>query len=84
MYTHPIRPNELYHYGMPRRSGRYPWGSGERPLRRIKDKIVAYRDMKIKDIPIISDTDMNDTEFLAAMKAYEEAYKKYKDIKIFK
>lgn len=23
--------NELYHYGMPRRSGRYPWGSGERP-----------------------------------------------------
>lgn len=22
---------ELYHYGMPRRSGRYPWGSGERP-----------------------------------------------------
>lgn len=23
--------NELYHYGMPRRSGRYPWGSGDRP-----------------------------------------------------
>ena len=23
--------DELYHYGMPRRSGRYPWGSGERP-----------------------------------------------------
>lgn len=22
---------ELYHYGMPRRSGRYPWGSGKRP-----------------------------------------------------
>ena len=23
--------NELYHYGTPRHSGRYPWGSGERP-----------------------------------------------------
>lgn len=23
---------ELYHYGMPRRSGRYPWGSGGRPF----------------------------------------------------
>lgn len=23
--------NELYHYGIPRRSGRYPYGSGERP-----------------------------------------------------
>lgn len=25
---------ELYHYGMPERSGRYPWGSGERPYQR--------------------------------------------------
>ena len=23
--------DELAHYGMPRRSGRYPWGSGEDP-----------------------------------------------------
>ena len=23
--------NSLEHYGMPRRSGRYPWGSGEDP-----------------------------------------------------
>ena len=22
---------ELYHYGTPRNSGRYPWGSGENP-----------------------------------------------------
>ncbi len=26
-----IFSNELKHYGMPRRSGRYPWGSGENP-----------------------------------------------------
>ena len=25
--------DELKHYGMPRRSGRYPWGSGENPQR---------------------------------------------------
>ena len=26
---------ELYHVGMPRRSGRYPWGSGDRPYQRL-------------------------------------------------
>lgn len=31
MYTYPIKPNEIYHYGIKRRSGRYPWGSGDRP-----------------------------------------------------
>lgn len=24
--------NEIYHYGIKRRSGRYPWGSGDRPF----------------------------------------------------
>lgn len=28
--------NEIYHYGMPRRSGRYPWGSGSRPFQSDK------------------------------------------------
>lgn len=28
--------NELYHYGIKRRSGRYPWGSGDRPYQRDK------------------------------------------------
>lgn len=30
-YTKPLRPNEIYHFGIKRRSGRYPWGSGDRP-----------------------------------------------------
>lgn len=30
-YTQPLRPEDILHYGMPRRSGRYPWGSGDRP-----------------------------------------------------
>ena len=31
-----LNRNELYHYGMPRRSGRYPWGSGERPKQSLR------------------------------------------------
>lgn len=27
---------ELYHYGIPRRSGRFPFGSGERPFQSLK------------------------------------------------
>jgi hypothetical protein len=27
----------LMHYGMPRRSGRYPWGSGDNPYQRVND-----------------------------------------------
>ena len=30
----------LMHYGMPRRSGRYPWGSGEDPYQHGKDFFV--------------------------------------------
>lgn len=29
---------ELYHYGMPERSGRYAWGSGDRPYQRLEGK----------------------------------------------
>lgn len=31
MYVQPTKPNEIYHFGIKRRSGRYPYGSGERP-----------------------------------------------------
>ena len=30
----PVAEDILMHYGMPRRSGRYPWGSGEDPYQR--------------------------------------------------
>lgn len=36
MYIYSIRPDEIYHYGMPERSGRYPWGSGNRPKQRLE------------------------------------------------
>jgi hypothetical protein len=33
----------LYHYGMPRRSGRYPWGSGEDPFQSAPDFYTRVR-----------------------------------------
>lgn len=37
---------ELYHYGMPRRSGRYPWGSGENPHQHDESFLKRYREYK--------------------------------------
>lgn len=31
-----VYANELYHYGVQGRSGRYPWGSGARPRQRLE------------------------------------------------
>lgn len=36
----------LMHYGMPRRSGRYPWGSGEEPYQRGMDFLGRYEALK--------------------------------------
>lgn len=30
--------SEIYHYGMPERSGRYAWGTGDRPYQRLEGK----------------------------------------------
>ena len=40
--------DELFHYGMPRRSGRYPWGSGENPFQHEGD-FLSYVDNLSKD-----------------------------------
>ena len=32
----------LEHYGMPRRSGRYPWGSGENPYQHGREQLEVY------------------------------------------
>lgn len=36
----------LKHYGMPRRSGRYPWGSGEDPYQRTGDFLGRIEELK--------------------------------------
>lgn len=42
----PIAEDILMHYGMPRRSGRYPWGSGEDPYQRSRDLLGRYDELK--------------------------------------
>ena len=36
----------LKHYGMPRRSGRYPWGSGEDPYQHSRDFVGRYNELE--------------------------------------
>lgn len=42
----PIAEDILMHYGMPRRSGRYPWGSGEDPYQRSADFLSRVEELK--------------------------------------
>lgn len=46
--------NELYHYGIKRRSGRYPYGSGERPFQGDKDPLRQVSELN---------SDMNKWEY---------------------
>ena len=41
-----IPEDELSHYGMPRRSGRYPWGSGEDPYQHSGDFLARIEELK--------------------------------------
>jgi DNA-binding CsgD family transcriptional regulator len=47
--------NSLEHIGIKRRSGRYPWGSGDNPFQRSKDFKAYYEDLKKQGL---SDTDI--------------------------
>ena len=38
--------NVLMHYGVKRRSGRYPWGSGEDPYQHTRDLLSRIEDLK--------------------------------------
>ena len=41
-----IAEDILLHYGMPRRSGRYPWGSGDDPYQRGRDFLGRVEELK--------------------------------------
>lgn len=40
----------LMHYGMPRRSGRYPWGSGENPYQGDQDFIARVEELRAQGV----------------------------------
>lgn len=41
-----ISDDELMHYGMPRRSGRYPWGSGDNPYQHSGDFLSRVEELR--------------------------------------
>lgn len=58
----------LMHYGIPRKSGRYPWGSGEDPKQSIKEFLDHVKDLKaqgLTDVEIAKDFGMTTTELRA-------------------
>ena len=42
--------DELMHYGTPRHSGRYPWGSGENPYQHEPDFLSGVRKLEKEGI----------------------------------
>ena len=51
--------DDILHYGTPRHSGRYPWGSGDNPYQRTKNFMARYREL--------SDKGMTDAEIAKEM-----------------
>lgn len=42
----PVAEEMLMHYGMPRRSGRYPWGSGDNPYQHTNDFLGRVEELR--------------------------------------
>lgn len=66
MYEQKPPIDELMHYGMPRRSGRYPWGSGEDPYQRTGDflsRIDSLKKQGLTDTEIARSMGLSTTEY---------------------
>lgn len=77
----PTVEDMLMHYGMPRRSGRYPWGSGENPYQHSRDFLTRVEELRKSgftytdengksysgDTAIAKTFDMSTTELRAAL-----------------
>ena len=62
--------NDLKHIGMSRRSGRYPWGSGEEPYQRaigFRSHIQELRDKGLSDVEIARGEGITTTQLRARM-----------------
>lgn len=85
MYVYPIKPTELYHYGMPERSGRYAWGSGDRPYQRLEGKISkGFKEAKslLTESPVnrvirLDNERMNQTQISKGLDKFKDVIKTY-------
>lgn len=79
----------LSHYGMPRRSGRYPWGSGDNPYQRSGDWLSRVEEMRkqgktnqeIMDEFELTPTDMRLFEGRARHERKQHEYEHIKSLK---
>ena len=72
--------DELFHYGTPRHSGRYPWGSGENPYQRTNDFLSRIRDYEkngMSKVEIAKALGMSTTQLVAAKSAAVNEEKAY-------
>lgn len=49
-YNETLSDEYLEHYGMPRRSGRYPWGSGKEPYQHSGDFMARVNELKKQNV----------------------------------
>lgn len=68
----PIAEDILMHYGMPRRSGRYPWGSGENPYQHSGDFLSRIDELKKQGL--------DDTEIAKALGLTTTQYRVQKSL----
>ena len=63
-----VTENVLIHYGMPRRSGRYPWGSGDNPYQHSGDflsRITELKSQGLSETEIAKSLNLSSTEYRA-------------------
>ena len=73
--------NELYHYGTPRHSGRYPWGSGDNPYQHyinFKGNVDRLRDKGLSDTEIAKSMGMTTTKLRAKLSMATDELRKEK------
>lgn len=74
---------ELFHYGMPRRSGRYPWGSGEEPFQHeswFLDRVDEYRKKGLSNKEIAAAMGIESMDAFNRRNMIERAQKKRDEI----
>lgn len=70
--------SEIKHYGTPRHSGRYPWGSGEDPQRSIsfRQKVLELKKAGMSETEIAEGFGMKTTEMRARISLEKSAQRK--------
>lgn len=74
MYENKPSIDELMHYGMPRRSGRYPWGSGKDPYQHCTDFLSR--------IKYLSDNGVSDEDIAKSMGLTKQQFETEKSFAI--